>query len=149
MAQVDFAAIDEAIDKRALQKNITEEKHNSGDIPKGTYIVGIDKMELRATKDGRPMFFMQARVKEGPQKNHCVFMNRVVYGTKNDARMIQSVLTILEKFETSVEPVFDGYNAFADCIADIYEEIQGNVECEIDYDKDAFNSISINEVFDA
>ncbi len=145
---VDFSALDKEIDQEQLRQDIAEAKNNSGDIPKGTYIVGIDKMEVRETKDGRPMFFVQARVKEGDYKNHCVFMNRVIYGTKNDGLMIQGVLTFLEKFETETIPEFKGYQDFVDLVADIYEEIQGVVECEIEYDKDAFNSISINEVFD-
>lgn len=145
---VDFSAIDKAVDQAQLRKDVEEAKNNSGDIPKGTYIVGIDKMEIRATKDGRPMFFIQARVKEGEYKNHCVFMNRVIYGTKNDGSMIQSVLTLLDKLKTETLPEFTGYQAFVENVADIYEEIQGRVECEIEYDKDAFNSISIKEVFD-
>lgn len=145
---VDFSALDKAVDQAQLKKDVEEAKNNSGDIPKGTYIVGIDKMEIKATKDGRPMFFMQARVKEGEHENKCVFMNRVIYGTKNDGNMIQSVLTVLDKFQTKILPEFSGYQDFVDLVADIYEEIQGKVECEIEYDKDAFNSISIKEVFD-
>ena len=144
---VDFSALDREVDHEQLRKDIAEAKNNSGDIPKGTYIVGIDKMEVRATKDGRPMFFIQARVKEGEYKNKCVFMNRVLYGTKNDGSMIQSVVTLLDKLETETIPEFNGYQDFVNVVADIYEEIQGKVECEIDYDKDAFNSISIKEVF--
>lgn len=145
---VDFSALDREVDQEQLRKDVEEAKNNSGDIPKGTYIVGIDKMEIRATKDGRPMFFIQCRVKEGAYKNKCVFMNRVIYGTKNDGSMIQSVITLLDKLETETIPEFNGYQDFVDVVADIYEEIQGKVECEIDYDKDAFNSVSIKEVFD-
>lgn len=145
---VDFSALDKKVDQEQLRKDVEEAKNNSGDIPKGTYIVGIDKMEIKSTKDGRPMFFIQARVKEGEHKNKCVFMNRVIYGTKNDGSMIQSVLTLLDKLETKTIPEFNGYQDFVELVADIYEEIQGRVECEIDYDKDAFNSISIKEVFD-
>lgn len=145
---VDFSALDKEIDQEQLRKAVAEAKNNSGDIPKGTYIVGIDKMEIRETKDHRPMFFIQARVREGEYKNHCVFMNRVIYGTKNDGSMIQSVITLLDKLETETIPEFNGYQDFVEVVADIYEEIQGKVECEIDYDKDAFNSISIKEVFD-
>lgn len=145
---VDFSALDREVDQEQLRKDVEEAKNNSGDIPKGTYIVGIDKMEIRATKDGRPMFFIQCRVKEGEYKNKRVFMNRVIYGTKNDGSMIQSVITLLDKLETETIPEFNGYQDFVDVVADIYEEIQGKVECEIDYDKDAFNSVSIKEVFD-
>ena len=145
---VDFSALDKEIDQEQLRKDVAEAKNNSGDIPKGTDIVGIDNMEIRETKDHRPMFFIQARVREGEYKNHCVFMNRVIYGTKNDGNMIQSVITLLDKLETETIPEFNGYQDFVEVVADIYEEIQGKVECEIDYDKDAFNSISIKEVFD-
>lgn len=145
---VDFSALDREVDQEQLRKDVEEAKNNSGDIPKGTYIVGIDKMEIRATKDGRPMFFIQCRVKEGEYKNKCVFMNRVIYGTKNDGSTIQSVITLLDKLETETIPEFNEYQDFVDVVADIYEEIQGKVECEIDYDKDAFNSVSIKEVFD-
>lgn len=145
---VDFSALDREVDQEQLRKDVEKAKNNSVDIPKGTYIVGIDKMEIRATKDGRPMFFIQCRVKEGEYKNKCMFINRVIYGTKNDGSMIQSVITLLDKLETSTIPEFNGYQDFVDCVADIYEEVQGKVECEVDYDKNAFNAISIKEVFD-
>ena len=146
---VDFSKIDSELDQKEIARNIKKAKEQSGDVPKGDYTVGIDKMEVRATKDGRPMFFIQARIKEGKFKNHCLFFNRVLYGTKNDANMISSVLTMLEKFETETAPEFTTYSQFVENVADIYEEIQGNVECDIAYDPDAFNSISIKDVFDA
>lgn len=146
---MNFQKFDELIDQKQLQKDVKEAANMSSDVPAGTYTVGIDKMELKATKDGRPMFFIQARIKEGEHKNKCLFMNRVIYGTKNDANMISSVITILDKFQTEVVPKFINYTQFSDLIADIYEEIQGNVLCEIEWDASAFNSISINEVYDA
>lgn len=145
---VDFSKLDKEVDQAQLRRDVEEAKNNSGDVPKGTYIVGFDKMEIKATKDGRPMFFIQARVKEGDQKNKCLFMNCVIYGTKNDGSMIQSVLTLLDKLETQIVPEFNGYQDFVELVADIYEEIQGKVEAEVYYDADAFNSISIKEVFD-
>lgn len=145
---VDFSKIDEAVDLQGLQKDVEDSKNNFSDVPKGTYIVSVEKMEVGETKDHRPMFKMQCKIKEGEFKNRNLFMNRVIYGTKNDGTMIQSVLTLLEKFATNTLPEFAGYNAFVDNVLDIYEEIQGKVELEIDYDADAFNSISIKEVYD-
>ena len=145
---VDFSKIDEAVDLQGLQKDVEDSKNNFSDVPKGTYIVSVEKMEVGETKDHRPMFKMQCKIKEGEFKNRNLFMNRVIYGTKNDGAMIQSVLTLLEKFATNTLPEFAGYNTFVDNVLDIYEEIQGKVELEIDYDADAFNSISIKEVYD-
>lgn len=145
---VDFSIIDEAVDLQGLQKDVEDSKNNFSDVPKGTYIVSIEKMEIGETKDHRPMFKMQCKIKEGEFKNRNLFMNRVIYGTKNDGSMIQSVLTLLEKLQTVTVPEFTGYNAFVDNVLDIYEEIQGKVELEVEYDADAFNSISIKEVYD-
>lgn len=146
---VDFSAIDEAVNQADLDKSIQDAKNNANDVPKGTYICSIEKMEIGATKkDQRPMFTMQLKIKEGEHAKRNLFMNRVIYGTKNDGSMIQSVITVLEKLQTETAPVFRGYNAFVDNVADIYEEIQGKVEVEVDWDSEAFNSISIKEVYD-
>lgn len=145
---MDFTKFDEMIDQTQLQKDIAEAANFNSDVPGGRYEVGVDKMELKATKDGRPMFFIQMRIQSGEHKNKCLFMNRVIYGTKNDASMIASVVTILDKFCTSVEPTFENYTQFADVVADVYEEVQGKVSCDIEYDPDGFNSISILGVYD-
>lgn len=146
---VDFSAIDNAIDQEALDKSVQDAKNNANDVPKGTYICSIEKMEIGETKkDHRPMFILQLKIKEGEHTKRNLFMNRVIYGTKNDGSMIQSVITILEKLETQTAPQFTGYNNFVENVADIYEEVQGKIELEVDWDSTAFNSISINEVFD-
>lgn len=145
---VDFSKIDEAVDLKGLQQDVEDSKNNFSDVPKGTYIVSIEKMEIGETKDHRPMFKMQCKIKEGEYKNRNLFLNRVIYGTKNDGSMIQSVLTMLDKLQTQTLPEFTGYNNFVTNVLDIFQEVQGKVELEIEYDADAFNSISIKEVFD-
>ena len=75
-------------------------------------------------------------------------MNRVIYGTKNDANMIQSVIGWLEKLEPSFPVEFKNYSQFSDLVADIYEEAADYVELDVNYDPDKFNSISIEEVFE-
>lgn len=146
---VNFDAIDEQLNLDEIQKSVEEAKNNSQNLPKGTYIVEPVKMEIGATKqDKKPMFTLQVKVVEGEFKNRNLFMNRVIYGTKNDGAMIQSVQTILDKFETGIDTTFKGYNAFIDTVADVYENVQGLVELEIEWDEKAFNSISIQEVYD-
>lgn len=145
---VDFSKIDEAVDLKGLQQDVEDSKNNFSDVPNGTYIVSIEKMEIGETKDHRPMFKMQCKIKEGEYKNRNLFLNRVIYGTKNDGSMIQSVLTMLDKLQTQTIPEFTGYNNFVTNVLDIFQEVQGKVELEIEYDADAFNSISIKEVFD-
>ena len=134
-----------------VRKQVEEASKNVNytEVPKGTYTGYIEKMELGATKDKRPMFKVQFRITEGEFAKKCLFMNRVVAGTKNDMNMISSVEGWVNKLEPEVPLAFNGnYDDFAEQIMDIMEEIDGTVECEIDYDEKSFNSISITDIWD-
>lgn len=153
---MDFSKFDQQVNLDELKNNVAEAKENGGfgeypEVPKGTYVVKIEKMEVAATKDGRPMLKVQARIVEGEYEKQCIFMNRVLYGTKNDASMIASAVTFLTKLEPSDnvgEVVFDSYSQFADLVMDIMEDIDGALEYEIDYDPKGFNTISIKDAFE-
>jgi hypothetical protein len=152
---MDFSAFDKQIDLSQLKKDAEEIKKNGGtgdfpEIPAGSYVTKIEKLELGATKDGRPMLKAMFRIIEGEYKKHCLFFNRVLFGTKNDANMIAGAMTWLESLEPSEEVgpiVFNGYSDLAELIMDIDEDIS-DLEYEVDYDPDEFNSISISEVFE-
>lgn len=148
---LDFAALDSAVDMRALQADVTkaqEEGDLFAEVEPGTYIVEIEKMELGETKDHRPMFRVQCKIKEGEMANRKLFMNRVVYGTKNDGNMISGVLTWLDALGTETVPEFHSYSDFAKCILNIFQEVSGKVELEVEYDAKAWNTITIKEVYD-
>ena len=156
---MDFSQFDKQIDTKALQAQVAEAEKNGGsgdypEIPKGTYMCKLEKLELGATspsKGSRPMVRAMFRILEGEHKKHCLFMNRVIYGTQNDANMIASAVGFLKKLEPSedVGPViFQSYSQFSDLIDDIMEDVDGELEYEVDYDPDAFNSISIKEVYE-
>lgn len=164
---MDFSKFDATINKDEMAKQLAEAKENGAgeslEAPAGNYVVKVEKMELGATKDGRPMFRVQLRVVDAGEdakadvteylshfknKKPCLFMNRVIYGTKNDANMIQSVIGWLDKLETETVPEFKNYSQFADLILDIFEEVADSIELDVTYDPNAFNSISINEIFD-
>lgn len=166
---MDFSKWDNSINGEEMTKQIEEAKANPpqgdfGELPAGKYTVKIEKMEVRATKDGRPMFAVQCRVigaaedakddvveylSKFKSKMPCMFMNRVLAGTKNDANMIASVMGWLDKLESDTRPEFKSYSQFADTVLDIFEEVADAVELDVEYDADKFNSITILEVFDA
>ena len=159
---MDFSKFDAAVNMDQLQKDINEAKENGygdfGSLPKGEYIVSLENMEIGSTKDGRPMFKVQCRViealtREGAEylthfknKKPCMFMNRVLYGTKNDGNMINSVLGWLKNLDSDVK--FTSYSQFNNLVLDIAEDVIENVELKVAYDEKAFNSISILEVYD-
>lgn len=150
--QVNLAEIEKQ--KAAAAENNYEE------VPAGEYIAKIEKMELGTTKTGdRPMFKVQMRLVEGegpkeeeflakyPKKKPCVFMNRVIYGTKNDGLMIAGVETWLNKIGFEEPVAFRGYADFEQVIMDCAEACAG-LEFKISYDPNAFNAITIEEVFE-
>lgn len=154
---VDFSAFDEKVDLAALQKEVAEAPDTDfEDVPDGTYIVGIEKMEIKLTKaKDKLMFAVQCKIKEGEQANRMIFFNRVISGNKvsekwNDGKAIKSVETWVNKLlGEDEEPVrFFNYTDFADQILDVFQSIQNAVELEVKYAANAFNPITINEVFD-
>ena len=144
---IDFDKIDRTVDLKGLQKDVEEAKKNGGGdfpvIPAGTYEVKLESMEIKGTKadPNRPM--------TGEYKNQRLFMNRVLYGTKNDRNMIASAMGFLEKLESGVPISFNSYKQFAQLVLDVAEAVDGALEYAVDYDPDRFNSISVTEVFDA
>ena len=76
-------------------------------------------------------------------------MNRVIYGTKNDGRMIKSAVGWLNTLDSGVDVAFQDYKQFADLVMDVAEAIDGEIEYAVEYDDSQFNSIKITEVFDA
>lgn len=157
---MDFSKFDKQIDGEQLAKDIEEAANNQSDfpeVPKGTYIVKVDKLEIGETGPnsaggaGRPMLKGQFRITEGEYKNSCLFVNRVLFGTKNDANMIASAIGFLKKLEPSEEVgtiAFKTYSQFADLVLDVFEDVSEELEYEVDYDPNAFNSISIKDVFE-
>lgn len=164
---IDFSTFDNKVDLAALQKEVEEAKDTDfADVPDGKYIVSIEKMEIRLTKaQDKLMFAVQCKIKEGvdkdgdsvdtAQKNRMIFFNRVISGNKhsetwNDGKAIKSVCTwVNELLGEDEEPVeFVNYQDFAEQILDAFQFIQRNIEVEVDYKANAFNPITINEVFD-
>ena len=155
---VDFSKFDEMMDQDLQDqvKNATEYT----EVPDGDYIVTIDKMEIKLTKDGKKlMFAVQCDIKETSDgeptqhKGRKIFFNRVISGNRsseswNDGRAIKSVITWLDKLETDTVPEFVNYSDFAGLVLDIFQELQGNVELDGTYAAKDFNPITINEVYD-
>ena len=52
------------------------------------------------------------------------------------------------QLETETIPEFVNYADFADCVLDIFQEVQGKVGAAVTYKANNFNQIVINEAFD-
>ena len=166
-----FSKFNEQVDLAALNAEKEDIKKNGGtgeslEAPAGVYRAVCEKLEVRETKDGRPMLSAMFRIQYASDdhgnndnakeymthftnKKPCVFMNRVLFGTKNDANMIASAEGWLESLAPSedIVVVFADYDQFADLVLDIAEDIS-ELQYDIEYDPDEFNSIHILEVYE-
>ena len=151
---IDFDKIDKSVDLEGLRKDVEEASANgTGDfptIPAGKYEVALVSLEIKGTKkDNRPMLAVSFKILSGEYKNQRLFMNRVIYGTKDDGRMIKSAVGWLNTLDSGVDVAFQDYKQFADLVMDVAEAIDGKIEYAVEYDDSQFNSIKITEVFDA
>lgn len=149
---VDFSKFDQKVDLQELQKEVHDAPEGT-DVPDGDYEVSFDSMEIKETKAGdKLMFAVQCNILDGDQKGRKIFFNRVISGNSSlkwtDGMAIKSVCTWLDKLETETMPEFFNYGDFADCVLDIFQEVQGKVGAAITYKANSFNPITINEAFD-
>lgn len=148
---IDFSKFDEQVNKDELQKDIAAAAENNQqfeETPDGAYVCKVEKLELGQTKDGRPMLKAMFRITEGDCAKRCLFYNRPIFGTKNDANMIASAIGFLDKLDSGLDIVFESYSQFAELVLDVFEEIESTLEYEVEYEAEAFNSISITDVFE-
>ena len=151
---IDFDKINKSVDLEGLREDVKNASANGiGDfptVPAGKYEVALVSLEIKGTKkDNRPMLAASFKILSGKYKNQRLFMNRVIYGTKDDGRMIKSAVGWLNTLDSGVDVAFQDYKQFADLVMDVAEAIDGKIEYAVEYDDSQFNSIKITEVFDA
>jgi len=156
---MNFDDFDKKINKEELQKQM-DATPEFDDVPKGTYKAKIEKMEVKRTKSqDKLMFAVQMGITDtidAPKKQdkRKIFFNRVICGNRNtetwnDGVAIKGVISWVQKLlDADDELVFQNYSQFADEILDIYQDICPKIELEIKYDPSAFNTVSIEKVFD-
>ncbi len=156
---MDFSKFDSMVNKDEIQKQINAAPEFD-DVPKGTYMADIEKMEVKETKDGKGLIFaVQMGITEtidAPKKQdkRKIFFNRKICGNKttekwNDGVAIKGVISWIEKILDEGDTIaFENYSQFAEEVLDIYQDICSEIAVKINYDPDAFNSVTIVEVFD-
>lgn len=156
---MDFREFDKKIDVDDLSTKAKEAIENGFDdfpeVPKGTYIVKLESMEVGETGPnskcpGSPMLKAQFSITEGEYEKSRLFFNRVLYGTKNDANMIAGAVTFLSSLDPSDavgEVEFTSYSDFAELVLDVAEDV-AELEYEVEYDPKAFNAIKVTDVLE-
>lgn len=139
------------IDVEGLAKDTKEAENNSGmgdyeEVPVGTYEVKIEKMELKESSKGDPMFVCWFRILNGQYENHLLFMNQVI----TQGFQIGQVNKFLRSLDVMEEVEFKNYGQYNDLIMDTFEAVDGNLEFLLDFKKSKkdFPIYTIKEVFE-
>ena len=149
-----FEKWNESTDLKGLQDDIKDAQDNNKEyevVPHGEYEVKVDKMELKATKtDQQPMVSIQFRILNGKYKNSCLFFNKKIRGTKNDALMIHQSNEFLRSMKTDLAIEFVDYKQYAELLLDVAESCDTNkLEFAIKYeDNKGYDKFTITEVFE-
>lgn len=145
---IDFAKFDAAVDLDQLKAGVEKAAENSGgnfpEVPHGTYVIKVEKLELTESKKHKPMLSCWMKIVEGEYKGQRLFMNQVC---EQDFQ-IYLAKQFLRSLDSGIDVVFESYVQFASMIMDIAEAIE-TLEFEVDYgEKKGFNTFTITEVYD-
>lgn len=130
---IDFDKWNEQFGGTEAVKAAEEAAKNSGEyaeLPDGTYICKLEKLELGESKNGKPMIKGQFRILEGEHKKQCLFFNQVFCRSADgNGFPIHKGLEFLRRlgiFDDS-EVTFDGdYADFNDLLLDMAEEAEAD-----------------------
>lgn len=143
-----FDKFDNDTNLSSLQTEIAEAEANIREfkeVPHGNYEVKVQQMELKESKNGKPMVSIWFKIVSGEFKNSIIFMNQVV----TSGFQIHIVNQMIKDLtDGQVVPKFTTYKEYADVIWDAYE-MSANYEYELEYgERKGFNTFKIKDVFD-
>lgn len=149
---IDFSKFNKEFPADKMKEQIKEAKENSGgsNLPDGEYKVKLDKMELTQSSKGALMIKAQFRIIAGDHKKQCIFVNRVLTGTKNDGFMMIKANEFLESLDSGCDVTFEDWEQYNDLILDIAEAVQeDNLEYLVVLDTDGkYQNFDIIDVID-
>lgn len=121
---IDLSKYDKQIDKKQLEEQLKSASENSFDpLPEGEYDTELEKLEVGESKNGKLMLTAMYRIKNGPQRNKCMFQNIILFGTKNDGFMIHNAKKLIEDLGFDIE--FESYSQFAEEVSEIADSAIG------------------------
>jgi len=147
-----FDKWNKAVDTKGLAEDAKEAEQNGGsgdypEVPVGQYEIKIDKMELKESSKGDPMFSAQFRILSGDHENQCLFMNQVI----TQGFQIGIVNKFLRSLDVTDDVEFKDYEQYNNLVMDIMEEVDGKLEFLLDYRKSKkdFPIYTIKDIFEA
>lgn len=154
---IDFEKWNREFGGEQAVKDIEKAKENSDypELPEGTYVCKLEKLELGETKTGKPMVKAMFRITEGQHKKQCIFYNGVMVANdpSKNGFMMHRVLEFLRSLKVleDIDVDFDGnYEHFNDLLLDIAEAAEEDgLKFEVFTEKDGqYNKVTVTDTFE-
>lgn len=138
------------VNKEFMSELDAQERGEGGNYenpPFGTYEVKIERMELKESKKGDPMFQALFKILTGEQKGKTILMNQVVL----QPFQIHICNDFLRSLDTDVDVKFKNYTQYSDLILDVMESVEKDgLEFALEFGENdkGFNTYEITDVFE-
>lgn len=116
-------------------------------VPYGTYEVRVEKMEIKESKKGDPMFSVWFRIIDGQYKNGMIFFNKLL--TKGF--LISACNDLMKSFKTGINIEFEDFIQYNDVIQNVFKKINNDgLEFAIEYSDNGrgYGDIQVTDVFE-
>ena len=144
---IDFSKWNEEFGGEQALEDLKKAKENEfTEVPDGTYVCKLEKLELGESKKSQPMIKGQFRIIEGQHKKQCLFYNQVFTRGFPQHKGLE-FLRSLNIFDVE-EVDFDGdFADFNDLLLDMAEESEG-MKFEIEKSKDGdYTRLEVTDTF--
>lgn len=155
---IDFEKWNQEFGGEAAVKEIEQAKEHAGEyaeLPEGTYVCKLEKLELGESKAKKPMVKAMFRIVEGEHKKQCIFYNGVMVANNPEYNglMKHRVLEFLRSLNVLDESEidFDGnYAHFNDLLLDIAEGAEeDHLKFEVFTEKDGqYTTVTVTDTFE-
>lgn len=149
-----FEKFDAQTDLTELQNDIKDAEAGKGGgfeaLPDGNYEVTLTQLELKESKNGKPMVAMRFKVLEGEYKGKPIFVNQVVnsgFGIHKCNELLKAMCTYVN--DITVE--FKSYTQYNNLLLDVFQKLEQdysfNLEQSTNEKNKDYKNYKIVEVF--
>ena len=155
---IDFEKWNQEFGGEEAVKDLKKAEKDAGEyaeLPEGTYVCKLEKLELGESKKGKPMVKGMFRIVEGSHKKQCIFYNGVMAADDKQYNgfLQHKVIDFLRSLNVldDIDVIFDGnFKNFNDLLLDIAEAAEeDHLKFEVKKEKNGdFDQITVNDTFE-
>lgn len=155
---IDFEKWNQDFGGEQAVKDLQKAEKDAGEyaeLPEGTYVCKLEKLELGESKKRKPMVKAMFRISEGSHKKQCIFYNGVMAAEDKQYNgfLQKKVVDFLRSLQVlnDLDVIFDGdFKHFNDLLLDIAEAAEEDgLKFEVLKEKDGdFDKITVTDVFE-